>query len=346
MNTKTLLQRIAFVLISSSLFVSCDDPYETAPESGTEELQTEESSKTKSAEAGKKNKTFVLLGGTQGIFKASELGESFEASNKGLSGNSLIVQAFLQFNSTIYAATKNGVYASKNGGKSWSPSNTGMSGAGLNVVTLFAKGNVIYAGTFGGGVYTSTDGKNWSTRNNGLTGWRLIVRAIVEHDGKIYIGTHNGVYRLSTDGTAWRTITSGLVGTSDRTVVGLASTENSIYAATFGGLLKELKDTSSSWVTLTNGLDDGFVNAVAVVGDKLYVGGNTYGVYVYDGNTFQPFNSGLPSSTLRIRAFAVNGNEVLMSTINSGTYYTTDGVTWIPNSGEPDNADYWGLLLK
>jgi hypothetical protein len=82
------------------------------------------------------------------------------------------------------------------------------------------------------------------------------------------------------------------------------------------------------------------------VGDKLYVGGNTYGVYIYDGNTFVPFDTGLPSEDLRIRAFAVKGNQVLMGTINAGTYYTTDGITWVANSGEADNADNWGLLLR
>jgi hypothetical protein len=345
MNTYTLFRRIAFALVASSLFLSCDDSEIAPANPPTKELQKSESIVKESAENAKE-KPSIFLGGTQGIFKASELGDIFEASNKGLSGNALIVQDFLEKHPTLYAATKDGVYASKNGGKSWSPSNNGMSGAGLNVVTLFEKENVLYAGTFGGGVYKSTDGMNWTTLNTGLTGSRLIVRAFAEHNGKIYIGTHNGVYRLSSDGSAWRTVTNGLNNPGDRTVVGLASLNGSLYAATFGGLLKELKTNSNTWTTLTNGLTDGFVNAVAVVGDKLYVGGNTYGVFIYDGNSFVPFNNGLPSSTLRIRAFAVNGNEVLMSTINSGTYYTTDGFTWIPNSGEPDNADYWGLLLR
>jgi hypothetical protein len=342
MNTKSLLKGIAFVIVSSSLSVSCDDSRDTFPA----QPQGIHSHKIESEEIGLRKKPLALLGGTQGVFKAATLGESFEASNKGLSGNSLIVQGFLEQNAVIYAATANGVYASKNDGKSWSASNIGMSGEGLNVVTLFEKENVIYAGSFGGGVYRSTNGKNWTAFNNGLTGGALVVRAIIDHDDDIYIGTHNGVYKLNDAGTGWKNISNGLNYFNDLTVVGLASTDNSIYAATFGGLLKELKDNASSWITLTNGLNDGFVNAVAVVGDKLYVGGNTYGVFVYDGSTFEPFNSGLPSSYLRIRAFAVKGNQVLMSTINAGTYYTTDGITWIPNSGEADNADYWGLLLR
>jgi hypothetical protein len=345
MKTYTLFRRIVFVLVASSLFLSCDDSEigPANPQAG--EVPKSESIEKESGENARE-KPSILLGGTQGIFKASELGDTFESSNKGLSGNALIVQAFLEKHPTLYAATKDGVYASKNGGKSWSRSNNGMSGAGLNVVTLFEKENVLYAGTFGGGVYKSSDGKHWTTMNTGLAGAQLIIRAFQEHNGTIYIGTHNGVHRLSSDGSAWQTVTNGLNTAGDRTVVGLASLNGSLYAATFGGLLKELKANSNTWTTLTNGLTDGFVNAVAVVGDKLYVGGNTYGVFIYDGNSFAPFNNGLPSPTLRIRAFAVKGNEVLMSTINSGTYYTTDGVAWIPNSGEADNADYWGLLLR
>jgi hypothetical protein len=342
MNTQTLLKSIAFVIVSSSLFVSCDDSHETVPV----QPQGMQSDKIASEEIGLRKKPLALMGGTQGVFKAPALGETFGASNKGLSGNSLIVQGFLERNAVIYAATKDGVYTSKNDGKSWSASNNGMSGEGLNIVALFEKDNVIYAGSFGGGVYTSTNGKDWTTFNNGLTEGALVVRSIIDHDENIYIGTHNGVYKLNESGTSWQSIGNGLNYFNDLTVVGLASTDTSIYAATFGGLLKELKDNASSWITLTNGLEDGFINAVAVVDDKLYVGGNTYGVYVYDGSTFEPFNSGLPSSYLRIRAFAVKGNQVLMSTINGGTYYTTDGMTWIPNSGEADNADYWGLLLR
>ena len=346
MNTKTLLKRIAFLIVSSSLLVNCEDPNELKPTPEINSLQkVSPDINTLAADAAQE--PLILLGGTQGIFKASAPGDIFEASNKGLSGNAMTVQAFLQVGSTIYAGTANGIFKSKNGGKSWTASSNGISGLGLNVVTLFERGGVIYAGTFGGGVYKSTDGRNWTTLNSGLTSnLRLTVRAIIEHNGKIFIGTHNGVYRLSTDGTTWRTITTGLDGVNSRTVVGLASKDGSLYAATFGGLLKVMRPGSSTWETLTNGLTDGFVNAVAVVDDKLYVGGNTYGVFVYDGTTFTPFNIGLPSSSIRIRAFAVKGNTVLMSTINSGTYYTTDGTTWIANSGEADNADYWGLLLR
>jgi hypothetical protein len=340
MNAQSLLKRISLVLISSSLFLSCEDSHDAVPAAspGIQSINVEE-------EPDSRKKPLVLLGGTEGVFKASTLGESFEASNKGLSGNALIVQAFLEDKSVIYAGTKNGVYATKNDGKSWSPSNIGMSGEGLNVVSLFKKDDVFYAGSFGGGIYTSSDGKAWTTLNSGLIGGGLVVRAIIEHDGDIYIGTHYGVYKLNDAGTGWLQVNGGL-NTYDFTVVGLVSTETSIYAATFGGLLKELKDGDSSWITLSNGLTDGFVNAVAVVGNKLYVGGNTYGVFVYDGNAFVPFNTGLPSPYLRVRAFAVKGNTVLMSAINGGTYYTTDGLTWVANSGEIDDADYWGVHMR
>lgn len=344
MNTKTLLKRIAFVVVASSFMIACEDA-EIAPAEQGNELQDSELMNDKSGDHSAKKAPLVLLGGTQGIFRASELGETFVASSGGLSGNALIAQAFLHKHPRIYAGTKDGVYASKDGGKTWYASNNGMTGAGLNVVALYERENIIYAGTFGGGVYKSKDGKNWTTLNSGLTNLRLVVRAFAEHNGKLYIGTHNGVYRLSTDGTTWRTVTTGLVGPSSRTVVGLASWNGSLYAATFGGALKELKD-GKNWTTLYGeGLTDGFVNAVVAVDDKLYVGGNNEGVFIYDGTTFTPSTTGLPPF-LRIRAFAVNGNEVLMSTINSGTYYTTDGVTWIANAGEVDNADYWGLLFQ
>jgi hypothetical protein len=341
MNTKSLLKRIAIILISSTPFFSCDDANVASPA----EKQEIKANRT-AHETELRKKPLVLLGGTKGVFETSSLGQSFEMSSKGLSGNSLIVQAFLEHNQVIFAGTKNGVYVSKNNGKSWAPSNVGMGGDGLNVVSLFEKGNVIYAGSFGGGIYVSSSGRDWTTLNNGLNDGALIVRSIIEHNGSIYIGTHHGVYKLNNTGTGWLSVNSGLEFVNDLTVVGLASTTNSIYAATFGGLLKELRDDAFSWVTLSNGFPEGFVNAVAVVGDKLYVGGNTYGVFVYDGNTFEPFNSGLPSSNMKIRAFAGRDNEVLMSTINGGTYYTTDGLTWIANSGEADNADYWGLFLR
>ena len=221
-----------------------------------------------------------------------------------------------------------------------------MSGAGLNVTALFKTDEVLYAGTFGGGVYVSTNKKEWKTLNSGLTGGALVVRAIIQHNGDIYIGTHDGVYSLNDSGTGWQSENRGQTSMNDLPVVGLASVEGSIYAATFAGFLKELRDGSSSWTTHIDGLPDGFVNAVAVVGNELYVGTNNYGVFTYDGSTFVPFTAGLPSSELRIRAFAVKGNKVLMSTINGGTYYTIDGATWVANSGEVDNADYWGVHLR
>jgi photosystem II stability/assembly factor-like uncharacterized protein len=251
MGTTSLLKAFFFIAISS-FFGSCEESLETIPsKSQDNEVYTSQPDR-----ADLRKKSLVLVGSTQGVFRASSLGESFKASDKGLSGNSLIVQGFLEHNNFIYAATKNGVYVSKNDGKTWSASNRGMSGTGLNVVCLFAKGDVMYAGTFRGGLYTSTNGKDWTSFNNGLAGAGLIVRAVIDHDNTIYIGTHNGVYKLSDSGTSWQSVSSGLNNVNDLTVVGLASTENSIYAATFGGLLKELKDNTSSWVANSGEADN------------------------------------------------------------------------------------------
>ncbi len=104
----------------------------------------------------------IYVGTNQGVFKSMDLGQTWQARNKGLSSLFISSIAIDRENSTqVYAGNGDGVYQSQDGGATWHLlANTPKS---VLTVSLYPKKpGTLFAGTMKG-LYKSTDaGENWT----------------------------------------------------------------------------------------------------------------------------------------------------------------------------------------
>jgi photosystem II stability/assembly factor-like uncharacterized protein len=100
----------------------------------------------------------IVYAGLQssGIYKSSDGGDTWVASNAGLIDKRVMTLAIDPHDPrNLYVSTDSGVFRSTNGAGSWQPFNRGL---GANLVAAFAvdpAGRTIYAGTEGYGVVAS-----------------------------------------------------------------------------------------------------------------------------------------------------------------------------------------------
>jgi photosystem II stability/assembly factor-like uncharacterized protein len=105
-----------------------------------------------------------------GVFKTTNGGANWTATNSGLSNNCVQSLAVDPKNSAnVYVGTNTGVFKSTDGGATWSASTYGLPAVG-GVSLLRIDPNtpaIIYAGMAGGGVFKSMDaGATWQPTGN------------------------------------------------------------------------------------------------------------------------------------------------------------------------------------
>jgi hypothetical protein len=101
----------------------------------------------------------------------------------------------------------------------------------------------------------------------------------------------------------------------------------------------------SQWVR-TNGPEGISIGSLLTVGDTVYAGTETDGVYAStnDGVSWFPMNSGI--ETLGIGALAYKSGYLFAGTNGSGVYRSTDrGLTWLPPSNG-NNFDVHAMVVK
>jgi len=226
-------------------------------------------------------------------------GSSWSAMGSGMDNE---VAALAVSGSTIYAggrfSTAGGVtvnHIAKWNGSSWSVMGSGM---GSDVFALAVSGSSLYAGgsfTTAGGVAANYiakwNGSAWSALGSGVDSW---VRALAVTGSDVYAGGHfssaGGVSanRIAKwNGSTWNSLGTGITITYDTEFVSaLAVSGTDLYAG--GGFTRAgavdasniAKWNGSAWSALGSGMGhDGFqysvaeVNALAVSGTNLYVGG-------------------------------------------------------------------------
>jgi probable HAF family extracellular repeat protein len=154
------------------------------------------------------------------------------------------------------------------------------------VYALAAANGILYVGgTFdkvnlnSGGTQTLTvgriakwDGSAWSTMNGGVSGGTTVVNAIAVRGNRVYAGgnfTSPAAYVAYYENSTW----SALSGTGGPTVIVNAiavAANGDVYVGGNVGFLK--KWSNNTWSDLGSGVN-GDVNALAIRGNDLYVGG-------------------------------------------------------------------------
>jgi photosystem II stability/assembly factor-like uncharacterized protein len=252
-----------------------------------------------------------------GVFKSTDGGGSWTATNTGLTSTSVNALAIDPSTPVIlYAGTsEGGVFKSINGGASWI--NTGLINAYVQVLAIDPSNPaMLYAGTQGSGVYKSTDaGGTWAVANNGLPPFLYVIQ--VESlavdpviPATLYAGMSGPMVFKSTDsGGSW----SGILGNpwdgGDCPALAIdPAAHATVYAGIWTSVFKSA-DGGSSWTDADTGLTDIGVAALAIDPSEpttLYAGTRGRGVLksINGGTSWTSMNAGL--SNLFVNALAID----------------------------------------
>jgi hypothetical protein len=253
----------------------------------------------------------------------------------------------------------------------WSSLGTGssngvsISGYGYGVVTALAVvGNEVFVGgefTSAGGVSANnvarfnTQTNTWSTLGTGSSnGVNYYVRALAVVGNEVFVGgeftfaggvSANRVARFNTQTNTWSSLGTGSSNGVNNDVFALAVVGNEVFVGgsftSAGGVsanfVARFNTQTNTWSTLGTGSSngvDGRVNALAVVGNEVVVGGwftsaggvsaNRVARFNTQTNTWSTLGTGSSNGVFGdVYALAVVGNEVVVG----GSFTSAGGVS-------------------
>ena len=185
-----------------------------------------------SVEANPLDANVVLAGGRfSGVFRSTDGGATWVASNAGLRGGTNRALAFDPVTpGQIYAATGDGFtrtrafYRSTDDGVSWSPSNTGLTVQSTRAIAVDPNrpGEIYVGGTpldnMRQGIAKSLDsGLTWDTIDNGLPNLSTVREILVDptapaapdDPATVYLGSSGGVFKSVDGGVNWASSNTG-----------------------------------------------------------------------------------------------------------------------------------------
>ena len=295
----------------------------------------------------------LLFAGTggAGIFRSTDLGNSWTPANTGLpdfSGDGLFAAVYAQKRKMLYAGSGE-LYASADGGDTWHHVPTLQKRVSVSgIVTIGAR---VYISTFGDGVWYSDDADSWMPMNEGL-GNRLI-RELSKIGTTLVAGTEDGAFRKRFRENSWTSINADFVpkpmdmapinkarlesgdtplppqSPAAIRVDAFAAMENLLYIGVYlgenDGLFRS-DDEGDSWTRVTAKEMVHTVEALAAFGTTLYA--STYGAGVFrsedSGDSWTVVNDGLTNWTVSA-LLAVSEDTILVGTLDGGIFRTTDG---------------------
>ena len=152
------------------------------------------------------NTNIIYAGvGRYGVFKSTDAGKVWKASNSGLDNKDVFILKVNPSNTSviyaglIFSGSRGDIFKSEDGGKSWFDISTGLNSSWVSSIAIDpSNNNVIYAGKDDHGIFKSTNGGGiWLAMNPGLTNYGIRTIAIVPSDPSvIYAATFGGIYKL------------------------------------------------------------------------------------------------------------------------------------------------------
>ena len=284
----------------------------------------------------------LYAGTTDGIFKSTNGGGSWQTVNTGLTNlgvNALVLDPAIP--TTLYAGTNGGgIFKSTDGGGSWRAVNTGLTYLFVYALALDPTSpNELYVGMYCGcgnlapyiGIFKSTDGgENWQAVNNGLATLEVFAFAIdPTTPTTLYAGSNGsgvgigGVFKSTNGGGSWQTASSGLPVAE--AVIALAIdpiTPTTLYAGTLSGGVFKSRNGGGNWQAVNTGLTNFSSGVYALALDPtnpttLYAGTQGGGVFrSTDGGGHWQVVPGL--ADLNVNALALDTTTPI--TLYAGTW--------------------------
>jgi len=132
----------------------------------------------------------VYMISDSGIFCSSDTGQTWNASNTGLSTSNVLALK-VNSNGEYFACTDSGLFVSKNSGKLWS--NIGLQQMTIYSI-LFNDSSTIIATGNQGIFYSTNEGGQWTDMNSGLPGdYKALLT--INSDGYAFAVCNNTIYR-------------------------------------------------------------------------------------------------------------------------------------------------------
>ncbi len=300
---------------------------------------------------------FSTAGGLKVNNVAKWDGENWSALEEGMN---YFVEELAVIGSDLYASgrftTTGGLEVNriaKWDGENWSALGSGIEGGAYpHVSALAAIDNDLYAGgmfTSAGGTpvksFAKWDGENWSALEALGLGMDYSVRILAASGNDIYAGGHfrsaggTGANRIAKwDGQSWSALGSGIDGGFEPIVHSLAVMGDKLFAAgDFSGAggtnaSNIAQWDGQSWSAVGDGIDNAnyitVVYSLAVMGDKLFAGGNFLSsggkevnrIAKWDGESWSPLGEGMNGGVI---ALAVMEGDLYAG----GDFTTAGGVT-------------------
>ncbi len=284
----------------------------------------------------------LILAGTNGdgLFKSTNNGLTWTLASA--SYPSLAKVTTILFKGTdIFVGTVNGYFfKSSDGGLTWVAPGSIAFTSGFQLNTLITDGRKIYGGA--NGVYmTANDGVTWTALTSGFPGTLYVVNSLVRYDTTIIAGTQNaGLYKSLNGGTTWSPCNGGIPSGATSGWSSVVMRGTNVYAGNSGELWGST-NSGGTWFKRQLGLNSTHINAMTMIGSKLYAGTDAAGVFfsINDGLYWDDLNVGLIAGN--VSKMCYNGSTVYATTDGKGAglYKSSDnGLNWICMSDTMENA--------
>jgi photosystem II stability/assembly factor-like uncharacterized protein len=216
------------------------------------------------------------------VYKTTDGGGNWFASNSGLGGLELWDGAFDPVNSDVfYIGSDEGVYKTTNAGASWFVANNGLEGLEYPCIRDIAvdpsNNQIVYVATWGSGIFKSTDAGNlWFNSSNGISDLRTRSISIdPTNPQKLYAGTKTGIFKSIDGGNSWIPSSSGVEDKDVRCLIVNPSDPQIIYVQTrLDGMFKSING-GDTWTPFNAGLTDLYMTAITLDPENpniLYIG--------------------------------------------------------------------------
>jgi uncharacterized protein (TIGR03437 family) len=209
------------------------------------------------------------------VLRSTDLGATWTPSGAGIPGGA--PQAFSSIGATLFVAVADRVFLSINGGQSWSPTAIEWP-SNTQVTALAVRGATLYAGTFGQGLYSSTtNGQSWTPITAGLPA-NSILTAIFVNGPNLFLLTPTDYDQLCPNGG---------VLINGRCFGGLIPGGNPPglrpnFLLRAGGRVYFSPNLGAAWAPIGAGLPESGLTAIGGLGEKIFVGGKSGGIFARD----------------------------------------------------------------
>ena len=270
-----------------------------------------------------------------GIFRSEDRGESWEATNVGLTDHFLLCLA-TDAQGRVYAGTvRGGVFRTKADGRQWEKINKGLKR--VEVKSLLVNATGVFAGT-GRGIYRWNETEQtWSPIAEELDQLLIASLAMVQDQILLAATAGKGLFRYDVTGTTaskWQGKGSELVDPKERLhhrFLRIVATgiKGHIFLGTQDGGIFRSTDQGSSWHTISRTLPNDSIRSIVSHTTGLWVGTGR-GVYKLDEEVrrWKSVNTGL--TEMAIQTMIITPQNVLYAGTSAGAFRRDkDGDSWI-----------------